>query len=181
MDKSGPTEPPERQRSALHCSNTPRPMKEPASHQMANVFPLMGEEELAQLAADIKANGLKEPILLHEGQILDGRNRWKACQMAGVEPRTKAYEGGEPATHVLSLNLHRRHLTPSQKAAVAVEMLPWFELEASKRRAHGATGWGKVLVQKIAPVLSGKARAQAAPREKLLRALIPQATLRKRG
>src|SRR6476620_5362229 len=90
-------------------------------HPISNIFPLMGDDDLRQLAEDIKANGLKEPIWRYEGKILDGRNRWRACLLAGIEPQFRTYTGSSPATFVLSLDLLRRHLTQSQKAAVAVE------------------------------------------------------------
>jgi len=48
-------------------------------HEIANLFPMMQPDELADLVADIKVNGLIEPIILYEDQILDGRNRWLAC------------------------------------------------------------------------------------------------------
>jgi ParB-like chromosome segregation protein Spo0J len=80
------------------------------------------------------ANGLKQDITIYEGKILDGRNRYRACLAAGVTPTTYQYAGDNPVEYVLSLNLHRRHLTPSQLAAVATDMLPHLEAEAKKRQ-----------------------------------------------
>ncbi len=54
------------------------------SHEFANIFPLMNNKEFTELKKDIKENGLLEPIVLHEGQILDGRNRFNACKAVGV-------------------------------------------------------------------------------------------------
>jgi len=91
-------------------------------HEVAGIFPLMGETELAELADDIKANGLIEPIVLCNGQILDGRNRYLACQVAGVEPHYEAWTGGDPLAYVVSKNLKRRHLNESQRAVVAAKI-----------------------------------------------------------
>lgn len=93
-------------------------------HPIAAIFPLMEGEELRRLVADVKANGLLEPIWMFENAILDGRNRWLACKDAEIEPRFKDYKGSDPVTFVVSMNIERRHLTPSQRAAIGVLLLP---------------------------------------------------------
>lgn len=85
-------------------------------HEYCLLFPQASEEELRDMAEDIKKYGLNEPIVRYKGQILDGRNRYLACKMAGVEPTYKEYTGDEPLTFVVSKNLMRRNLTPSQRA-----------------------------------------------------------------
>jgi ParB-like chromosome segregation protein Spo0J len=91
-------------------------------HPIAAIFPLLPEVELKALAEDIEENGLRMPILLLDGKILDGRNRYRACQISGVPIRTETFTGTEPVKHTLSLNLHRRHLTESQRAMVAAKL-----------------------------------------------------------
>ena len=93
-------------------------------HPLANVFPIMPDSELGALADDIKANGLLEPIWLHpDGQIIDGRNRYLACQRAGVEPAFKTWSGkGSLLDFILSLNSMRRHQSTSQKAMTAARI-----------------------------------------------------------
>jgi len=88
-------------------------------HPLAEIFPLIHGKEFVELKKDIQANGVHEAIVLYEGQILDGRNRFRACQETGVEPPFVNYSGDDPAGYVISLNLHRRHLTESQRAMVA--------------------------------------------------------------
>jgi ParB-like chromosome segregation protein Spo0J len=109
----------------------------------------------AELVADIRANGLLEPVTLYEGKILDGRNRERACVEAGVAPRYREWSGeGSLTAFVVSLNLQRRHLTPSQRAMVALDSLPWLEEEAKERQKMGK--------QKIAdPSTTGQARDEA--------------------
>lgn len=91
-------------------------------HSLAELFPLIEHGDFTKLVDDIKTNGLREPIWLYEDQILDGRNRWRACEAAGVEPAFRTYTGADPVGFVVSLNLHRRHLTLSQRAALAARL-----------------------------------------------------------
>jgi hypothetical protein len=85
---------------------------------------MMSREEIAELAKDIKANGLRQKIVLDmpDGAILDGRNRYAACKIAGVKPEFEVYAGNDPIGYVLSLNLNRRHLTEVQRAEVATNV-----------------------------------------------------------
>ena len=89
---------------------------------LAGLFPMLAEDELTVLAHDIKENGLRDRIVLHEGKILDGRNRHAACLLAGVEPQFEDYSGGDALGFVVSKNLHRRHLSESQRAMVAAKL-----------------------------------------------------------
>jgi hypothetical protein len=85
-------------------------------HPLADVLPLIEGDGFKELVADIKTNGLIDPIIMLDEQILDGRNRYRACIEAGVEPRFVPFDGGDPAAFVVGKNLFRRHLTTSQKA-----------------------------------------------------------------
>jgi hypothetical protein len=94
--------------------------KDHAIHPLAETYPPMSEAEMEALVADIAARGLQRPIVLHEGKILDGRNRYLACKKANVEPSFVEYEGDDPLGQVNSLNLNR-DLTAAQRAMVAAK------------------------------------------------------------
>ncbi len=97
-------------------------MNELTYHEIANIFPMMSQPELLALADDIKQTGLQNKIILYEGKILDGRNRYEACRMVGVDPDFEQYEGNDPLRNIISLNLRRRHLDESQRAVVAARV-----------------------------------------------------------
>jgi hypothetical protein len=97
-------------------------MTQLAFHPLANVFPLLEGEEFDAFVADIQASGLCEAVWLYEGQILDGRNRYRACQRLGRDCATRDYPGNDPLGFVLSMNLQRRHLDASQRAMIAARL-----------------------------------------------------------
>lgn len=91
-------------------------------HPYSELFPLMGDSDLAALADDIEANGLRDPVYLFEGKILDGRNRYRACVLKGIDQKVERYTGEDPIGFVVSKNLHRRHMTESQRAMAAADI-----------------------------------------------------------
>jgi hypothetical protein len=91
-------------------------------HPLAGLFPPMGRHEYEELKADIRRRGLQVPIVLHEGRILDGRNRYLACKELGIPPSFINYEGDDPVGFVASMNCHRRHLNRSQLAMIAARL-----------------------------------------------------------
>lgn len=112
-------------RRAIHTDLVEDAEKDLEWSAYANLFPLMSPEELQGLTASITAHGLREPIVLDPtGRILDGRNRYLACRLAGVAPRFRDWKGTdeEALTWVIDTNLHRRHLSESQRAMLAARL-----------------------------------------------------------
>jgi hypothetical protein len=118
----------------------PKPLE---PHPFAALFPELPPEEMSLLVRDIKKRGQLEPIILYKGLILDGRNRYRACQIAGVKPWIEEFNTidakGSPEDFVLSRNLRRRHLSMGQKAAIALDWSEQIELnpESEKTKAVG--------------------------------------------
>ncbi len=160
-------------------------------HPAADLFPLLPPDELAALAADIKANGLREtPIIWRDPagtwQLLDGRNRLDALASlrddplyryptlgyqvvtGSTTPNTRAlrqYHGKDPAAYIVSANIRRRHLTPAERANLAARVL----------RA-GETAQDAKPVSKPAPetVVIVWPDGKAQERDVLARAVVPE-------
>lgn len=98
-------------------------------HPLCTLFPRVTGAEFDALVADIKANGLRNPIVVHDGMILDGGNRYRACLEIGMPPEFVEFSGGSAVSFVLSANLHRRHLTPGQQAAIVASAQDWAQAQ----------------------------------------------------
>lgn len=104
-------------------------------HHLCKLFPPMSGADFDELKADIRSHGLRQPIVMHEGAILDGANRYRACKEIGLKPTKMEFDGDDAAAYVLSANLHRRHLTPGQQAAIVASAQDW-----AKAHARGGDG-----------------------------------------
>lgn len=93
-------------------------------HEVAQIFPMMSDAEFEALKTDIAEHGQREPIWLdRDGRIVDGRNRHKACVELDITPRFETWNGqGSLVSFVVSLNLHRRHLTDDQRKLIAAKL-----------------------------------------------------------
>lgn len=91
-------------------------------HELAELFPSMTDEEFSDLKSSIEKNGLLQPIVLYERKILDGKNRYLACEDVGVKPTFTEYAGNDPLMYVVAVNYERRHLTSDQKVAIAADI-----------------------------------------------------------
>ena len=104
---------------------------------------MMTEDELAELAADIKANGQREPVVTAEVddeiQLIDGRNRREACKIAGVKPTSRDLNGEDPKAFIISANIHRRHMTKGQLAMVVAMIYPEAEKTAPGKKSKDTT------------------------------------------
>ena len=104
-------------------------------HEVANIFPMMTDDEFKELVTSIDNNGQREPIMLYQNKIIDGRNRYNACIQLDIEPYVQMWdEQGSLLEFVKDKNLNRRQLTQSQRAMVGARMVPLYEVEAKERQ-----------------------------------------------
>ena len=94
-------------------------------HPYSKIFPPMKDDDFDKLVADIKANGLHQPIVMYQGKILDGNNRYRACLLAKVKPRVTELEASDAQAqrYVISANIHRRHLDPKTRKEILETLL----------------------------------------------------------
>jgi len=146
-------------------------------HSHADLFPLLDGHEFDALVNDVKTNGLQIPIVLHDGKILDGRNRHRACLQAGVEPRFEEFDGDDDdaLALVVSLNLTRRHLTTPQRAALALTLLPMEREQARRRMLAGGCGEEHPPQDPAGGIAKGEAMAIAGARVGISKETVRQA------
>ena len=136
------------------------------NHPIADVWPMMDEAKIQELADDIRKNGQLVPVWIYEGKILDGRNRWAACKIAGIEPKTQEYTGDEPTAFAVSLNDRRRHMNKGSLAAVAAELEPHFAADAKRRQRDSGgdkkSATARSVKEKVPEPIRAQAREEAA-------------------
>lgn len=111
-------------------------------HPLCTLFPRLDGEAFEALKADIAVNGLRQPVVLHEGMILDGGNRYRACSELGIKPDTTDFDGVNIVSFVLSANLHRRHMSLSQQAAIVASAQDWGVAHKTSGRPNNASQGG---------------------------------------
>ena len=96
------------------------------AHPLADTLPMPTQEEMDRLVESVRRHKgvYHDPIITHEGQVLEGRSRQMACKLAGFEPTYREYAGefGTPAAFVVAKNIVRRSLNPSQLAMAALRV-----------------------------------------------------------
>lgn len=113
-------------------------------HPLCTLFPRMSGSDFDALKSDIAANGLSQPIVIHRGMILDGGNRYRACVEIGIEPRVVRFDGDNIVAFVLSANLHRRHMSTGQQAAIVASAQDWAKAQVQGANRHTMSKTGNV-------------------------------------
>lgn len=107
-------------------------------HPLSQLFPMMDKGDAKELGQSIEEHGLREEIVLLDGLTLDGRNRLEQCREVGFTPRFRHFDpetDGDPLEFVMDKNMKRRHLTTSQRAAVAAELAEMLKRSAAQTKA----------------------------------------------
>jgi len=104
------------------------------------LFPPISEEDFGKLAADIKLNGLHQLIVRYQGKILDGNNRYRACELVKIAPKFGDFTGDDAAArnYVISANIHRRHLSPDQRREIIATLLKADPAQSNRQIADTA-------------------------------------------
>ena len=146
------------------------------AHPFADFFPMIPDNEAKELADDIAANGLLEPIILWGELILDGRNRHRALALAGIpyEREHFAFFHGsdeDAAAYVESKNVKRRHLSGSQRA---LAMARFMNMRGAGRKLNETEA---AKLAKVAPVTIMRSRRIVAEAPKSLQGMVERGEL----
>jgi len=151
-------------------------MKRLEHHPVSEAFPLMEGDDFKEFVEDIRRNGLLCPIELYEGKIIDGRNRYRACLELGIEPEVVDVDGhvSDPGGYVISLNIHRRHLSISRRAMSMARLRDIYDAKA-KERQRQSKGRGQK-GKEVCPDLNGQSRDKLGKLAKVSGRTIDKAT-----
>jgi len=104
-------------------------------HELCSIFPKLDEASFQALKADIALHGLRNPIIVKNGEVLDGQNRLRACEELEIAPVFQEYQADDLVDFVLAQNLHRRHLSAGQSATIVAMAQDWSLAHPSKNIA----------------------------------------------
>jgi hypothetical protein len=107
-------------------------------HPFSKLFPPISAGDFDKLAADIKLNGLHQPIVRYQGKILDGNHRYRACELVKIVPKFADFTGDDAAArnYVISANIHRRHLSPDQRREIIATLLKADPAQSNRQLAE---------------------------------------------
>ena len=91
-------------------------------HPAAELFPVMDEAAFAALVADIATHGQREPILIHNGQVIDGRHRLRACEQLGIEPGAELKRAVGPPHPPLTIDHHGQLVVAAGDTAIGTQL-----------------------------------------------------------
>jgi protein gp37 len=164
-------------------------MPELKIHSVAARFPKLTEDELRELADDIKQNGQHQAIVLTAdgSTIVDGINRYGACKIAGKKPKfrnlPKSYDELDVVQFILSANMRRRDLNPGQRAMLTLQIAPALEAAAKERQRKSGGDHTSLKAKKKSKKRSrprgrnrsGEAREQVAAKAKVGKTTVSKA------
>jgi hypothetical protein len=131
-------------------------------HPLAELFPPMPDDQYQALKADIAENGQSEDIIIWQDKLIDGRHRLRACLELGIQPDTAELDDScDPYIYVITHNLHRRHLTESQRSMVAARLATLKRGDVKTQRDSSDLPIGGPSIEDAAKLLSVGERSVA--------------------
>ena len=125
-----------------------KPIIDPEFHAL---IPPPSEDERIQLEANIRAEGCRDALVIWDGIILDGHNRFEICERLKMEYRTKAIELKDRAAAVewiIRNQFGRRNLSAYQRAELALRLEPIIAAKAKEKQKDEGRALGGTLRQK---------------------------------
>ena len=118
--------------------------------EFRSLIPPLTDDEFTQLEANIIAEGCREPLIVWNGVVVDGHNRYEICSAHGLDFNTVAmsFADREAAMDWMDANqLGRRNITPDQFTLLLGRRYN----RAKKAQNDGGAGTTKTTVDQIEP------------------------------
>jgi hypothetical protein len=115
-------------------------------HPACDTIRMMNEGEYRSLVENIRKNGQRDPVVFLGDELLDGRNRWLACQELDIPCEfvtVTLKDIGNPIDWVIDRNLERRHMAQAEKALAGVDLKKLYAEDGKERMIEGAAKGGR--------------------------------------
>jgi hypothetical protein len=123
-------------------NTTPEKISGYEVHPAAAIFPLIEGDDFINLCESIRLHGVQHPAMVHAGQLLDGRNRMRACEKLNAEGWSGSCpvvewkdDGRNVADWIWDTNAIRRHMSDDGLALASASIQPLIAKENEARKA----------------------------------------------
>ena len=108
------------------------------------LIPALTVEEFKQLEANILSEGIRDPLVVWNGYLVDGHNRYTIATQHGLEYKTvsKEFKDGNAVKEWMILNqFGRRNLLPYQRALLGLELEPLYKAKAKENLSKAGSSY----------------------------------------
>lgn len=114
--------------------------------ELNTVLPKLSEEDYTALEKSLLTDGYKgAPIMIWDGVIVDGHNRYEICNKHNIpyEVKNIDFENKEEAMRwMVRQQIGRRNLTPMQRISISEKYRPFCEKEAKANQSKAGKEYG---------------------------------------
>lgn len=133
--------------------------------EFKKLIPALTDEEYKQLKANILSEGIRDPLVLWNGYLVDGHNRYAIASEHGLDYKTvnKDFKDSNAVKEWMILNqFGRRNLSAYQRSTLALQLEDVFSAKAKEKEVERKTTFQKSEKSNIEPINTIKEIAKVA-------------------